>query len=138
MLSTPIDSNLVDDDYSLLTSDMTAEEAAQLTPVFQTLTDHLSLDGAMLLCHSRSLWNQLYFTTEQSLDSEFIESLLGQFRAESRWHCPAGILDFALSCHDELAALTLFSEPLNIELSLCVMLKAGTITDEALFNRLQH
>ncbi|MCP4864868.1 MAG: response regulator [Alteromonas sp.] len=138
MLSTPIDSNLVDDDYSLLTSDMTAEEAAQLTPVFQTLTDHLSLDGAMLLCHSRSLWNQLYFTTEQSLDSEFIESLLGQFRAESRWHCPAGILDFALPCHDELAALTLFSEPLNIELSLCVMLKAGTTADEALFNRLQH
>ena len=138
MLSTPIDSNLVDDDYSLLTSDMTAEEAAQLTPVFQTLTDHLSLDGAVLLCHSRSLWNQLYFTTEQSLDSDFIESLLGQFRAESRWHCPAGILDFALPCHDELAALTLFSESLNIELTLCVMLKAGTTTDEALFNRLQH
>ena len=138
MLSTPIDSNLVDDDYSLLTSDMTAEEAAQLTPVFQTLTDHLNLDGAMLLCHSRSLWNQLYFTTEQSLDTEFIESLLPQFRAESRWHCPAGILDFALPCHDELAALTLFSEPLNIELSLCVMLKAGTTADEALFNRLQH
>ena len=138
MLSTPIDSNLVDDDYSLLTSDMTAEEAAQLTPVFQTLTDHLSLDGAVLLCHSRSLWNQLYFTTEQSLDSDFIESLLGQFRAESRWHCPAGILDFALPCHDELAALTLFSEPLNIALTLCVMLKAGTTTDEALFNRLQH
>ncbi|MAJ69769.1 MAG: hybrid sensor histidine kinase/response regulator [Alteromonadaceae bacterium TMED7] len=138
MLSTPIDSNLVDDDYSLLTSDMTAEEAAQLTPVFQTLTDHLNLDGAMLLCHSRSLWNQLYFTTEQSLDSEFIESLLGQFRAESHWHCPAGILDFALPVHDELAALTLFSESLNIELSLCVMLKAGTTADEALFDRLQH
>ncbi|MEC9262019.1 MAG: ATP-binding protein [Pseudomonadota bacterium] len=137
MLSTPIDSNLVDDDYSLLTSDMTADEAAQLAPVFQTLTDHLSLDGAVLLCHSRSLWNQLYFTTARSLDSEFIESLLPQFRAESRWQCPAGILDFALPGHDELLALTKFSEPLNIELSLCVMLKAGTTADEALFNRLQ-
>lgn len=138
MLSTPIDSNLVDDDYSLLTSDMTAEEAAQLTPVFQTLSDHLDLDGAMLLCHSRSLWNQLYFTTKQSLDTDFIESLLPRFRAESQWQCPAGILDFALPGHDELAAITLFSEPLNIELSLCVMLKSGKSADEALFNRLHH
>lgn len=138
MLSTPIDSVLDDEDYSLLTRLISEEEAGQLKPVFLTLADHLQVEIALLVCHNRTLWNYLYHSTETELDSEFIESLLPQFRADAQWQCPAGILDFALPAAGDMAVVSSFSEILNLELSLCVILPADQSVTDTLFTRLRH
>ncbi|GGF66842.1 ATP-binding protein [Alteromonas lipolytica] len=138
MLSTPIDSVLDNEDYSLLTKAITQEEAAQLNPVFTLLSDHLNTDNAFLVCHNRILWNHLYPVADSQLSDELIESLLPQFRAEEQWQCPSGILDFELTGAGELAVISQYSEGLNLQLSLCVVLAPGSPISPHMFEQLRH